>query len=80
MDRSRSVACNLHLPRTQVADDATLRPGLTLTLETAVDNGAALARWGDTTSDIVETAIDGELTDTPPRADSHGTSAPAPPE
>ena len=50
----------------QLAEGTTLRAGMKLTLETAVDNGAAFARWVDAISDIVETAIGaGEYVDGP---------------
>lgn len=49
-----------------IAGDVKLRAGMKLTLETAVDNGAAFARWVDAISDIVETAIGaGEYVDGP---------------
>ena len=50
----------------KIADDTTLRAGMKLTLEPAVDNGAAFAHWVDSIGEIIETAItEGELTDTP---------------
>lgn len=50
----------------KIADDVTLRAGMKLTLEASIDNGAAFARWVDTVSDIVETAITaGEYVDGP---------------
>ncbi len=49
-----------------IGEDTNLRAGMKLTLEPAIDNGAAFAHWVDAISDIIETAItDGELTDTP---------------
>ncbi|WP_336874185.1 TetR/AcrR family transcriptional regulator [Rhodococcus qingshengii] len=49
----------------KIADSTTLRAGMKLTLEPAVDNGAAFARWVDAISDIVDTAIStGEIPDT----------------
>ncbi|WP_208722190.1 TetR/AcrR family transcriptional regulator, partial [Rhodococcus qingshengii] len=50
----------------KIADDTNLRAGMKLILEPAVDNDAAFARWVDSVSDIVDTAITtGEIPDTP---------------
>ena len=50
----------------KIADDTNLRAGMKLLLEPSVDNDAAFARWVDTVSDIVDTAITtGEIPDTP---------------
>ncbi|MGQ5696343.1 TetR family transcriptional regulator [Rhodococcus erythropolis] len=50
----------------RIGENTNLRAGMKLTLEPAINNGAAFVRWVDAISDIIETAItDGELTDTP---------------
>jgi len=50
----------------KIANDADLCAGMKLTLEAAIDFGAAFTRWVDTVSAIVDNAIDaGEIPDTP---------------
>lgn len=50
----------------KIADDTNLRAGMKLTLEPTIGNGSAFARWVDTVSAIVDTAItEGEIPDTP---------------
>lgn len=49
-----------------IGEDTYLRAGMKLTLEPAINNGAAFAHWVDAISDIIETAITtGEIPDTP---------------